>query len=429
MNKRQTVRKTRTVRPVIRYSTNFHNVITSVMRHRPGWVNGREEDEKKVDFFWAETMWMHEQFDNIYFSEHVKVNHFPRFYELTRKNLLAKNLKRFQKMMVNRNKNEPEDQRIDIDAEMDFFPVTYELPDQWHMFVEEFKKKNGVVNVNQKSKRNDKSIWIMKPICKSQGKGIFLFRDLKEISDWKKGGKEKKNPEEVEVYIVQRYIERPLLVGGKKFDMRIYVLVTSYVPLRAYVYREGFVRFSNTRFTTERIEDSYVHLTNVAIQKKAPDYNPDRGAKWPLTSLRRYLNQSRGSEATEAAFKRVNDVFWYSLQAVQDKIINDKHCFELYGYDVLFDVDLRCWLIEVNASPSLSASSYEDKQLKKRMLSDTLNVVDMEQKLQGNETRVGGFDLLTSTSECYLGCDNSDRQSQLNRIYREAASKLGKEEE
>ena len=99
MNKRQTVRKTRTVRPVIRYSTNFHNVITSVMRHRPGWVNGREEDEKKIDFFWAETMWMHEQFDNIYFSEHVKVNHFPRFYELTRKNLLAKNLKRFQKMM------------------------------------------------------------------------------------------------------------------------------------------------------------------------------------------------------------------------------------------------------------------------------------------------------------------------------------------
>ena len=65
---------------------------------------------------------------------------------------------------------------------------------------------------------------ILQPICKSQGKGIFLFRDLKEISDWKKGGKEKKNPDEVEVYIVQRYIERPLLVGGKKFDMRIYVL-------------------------------------------------------------------------------------------------------------------------------------------------------------------------------------------------------------
>ena len=108
-----------------------------------------------------------------------------------------------------------------------------------------------------------------------------------------------------------------------------------------------------------------------------------------------HLHLKRGQEETEGAFKRVNDVFWYSLQAVQDKIINDKHCFELYGYDILFDVDLRCWLIEVNASPSLSASSHEDKLLKKRMLSDTLNVVDMEQRLFGNETRIGGYDLLT----------------------------------
>ena len=49
MNKRQISSKKRQVqRPVIKYTTNFHNVISSVMRHRPGWVNGREEDEKKV---------------------------------------------------------------------------------------------------------------------------------------------------------------------------------------------------------------------------------------------------------------------------------------------------------------------------------------------------------------------------------------------
>lgn len=410
-------------RPAIKYHSQFHNVIGSVMRDRSGWIKTTDGDDKKVDFFWVETLFMHEQFDNIYFAEHVKVNHFPRFYELTRKNLLAKNLKRFQKMMVNRTKHESNDCREAIENEMDFFPVTFELPDQWHMFVEEFKRKNGG---NEKKK---KSIWIMKPICKSQGKGIFLFKDLKDISDWKKGGKQKKETDEVEVYIVQRYIERPLLIGGKKFDMRMYVLVTSYVPLKAYVYREGFVRFSNTRFSTDRIEDSYVHLTNVAIQKKAPDYNPDRGAKWPLTSLRRYLCQTRGEDATEIAFKRVNDVFWYSLQAVQDKIINDKHCFELYGYDIMFDVDLKTWLIEVNASPSLSASSYNDKLLKKRMLTDTLNVIDLEQRLLGTETRVGGFDLLTSSSTCFLGCENTDREAQLNRIYREAASKLQKEEE
>lgn len=172
------------------------------------------------------------------------------------------------------------------------------------------------------------------------------------------------------------------------------MLVTSYVPLRAWVYREGFARFSGTRYSTDHIEDTFVHLTNTAIQKTAPDYNPDRGAKWPLVKLRRYLMSSRGAEETNAAFKRINEVFWYSLQAVQDKIINDKHCFELYGYDILFDEALRVWLIEVNASPSFSCSSDDDKVMKTCVLDDTFNVIDMERKLRGDERRIGGFDFL-----------------------------------
>ncbi len=61
-------------------------------------------------------------------------------------------------------------------------------------------------------------------------------------------------------------------------SMTRYVLVTSFRPLRAYIHREGFGRFCTVKYeTTVDPENMYVHLTNVSLQKKGPEYNSVHG--------------------------------------------------------------------------------------------------------------------------------------------------------
>ena len=66
-----------------------------------------------------------------------------------------------------------------------------------------------------------------------------------------------------------------------------------------------------------------------------------------------FLVSKHGAAATDKLFKDMEDIVIRSLFSVQRAMINDKHCFELYGYDMLFDENLKPWLIEVNASPSV----------------------------------------------------------------------------
>ena len=53
------------------------------------------------------------------------------------------------------------------------------------------------------------------------------------------------------------------------------------------------------------------------------------------------------------------------------------HSFELYGFDVLLDSKLNPWLIEVNGSPSMTANTMTDQQMKMGILDDTLSIVDL----------------------------------------------------
>eukprot|EP00921_Rhytidocystis_pertsovi_P015887 GHVQ01025153.1.p1 GENE.GHVQ01025153.1~~GHVQ01025153.1.p1 ORF type:complete len:416 (-),score=30.71 GHVQ01025153.1:429-1676(-) len=370
--------------PIIRFRCAFRNTVYDAMKAR-GWKE--TDSESDWDFYWCDKEWIHDEFDHIHLLPHQKVNHFRNHYELTRKDLLIKNLKRSRRALEREGKTE-EAQAFAI------YPVTFVLPLEYSMFVEEFKKSHN-------------STWIMKPVGKSQGRGIFLFDKLSQISDWKndsrwKQDKDQSSQQPPEAYVVQKYIESPLLVGGKKFDLRLYALVTSYSPLTIYVYRDGFARFSHTHFTMDdaQITNMCMHLTNVAVQKNSDKYDESSGGKWPLRNLKLHLISRYGHDKVNKLMIGIHNTILKSLIAVQKVMINDKHCFELYGYDVIIDTEMRPWLLEVNASPSLSANTRTDYEMKIGLLDDVLSVVDMEKFLTGTETQIGGFDLIYKSGPC-----------------------------
>jgi hypothetical protein len=89
-----------------------------------------------------------------------------------------------------------------------------------------------------------------------------------------------------------------------------------------------------------------------------------------IHSLRTFLASMHGTEATNVSFGKIQHIITQSLKSVQNVLINDKHCVELYGYDIMIDQDLKPWLIEVNASPALSSDNERDYELKFNLIED-----------------------------------------------------------
>ena len=80
-------------------------------------------------------------------------------------------------------------------------------------------------------------------------------------------------------------------MGSKKFDLRIYVLVTSYRPLKVWLSSKGFARFCTEKYSHDMrdMDNMMMHLTNVAIQKDGEEYNSEHGSKWSIDNLKFYL--------------------------------------------------------------------------------------------------------------------------------------------
>ena len=128
---------------------------------------------------------------------------------LARKNNLARNLTRMQKAFK---------------EDFQFFPKTWVLPSDSNDFKNQFNKKKA-------------KTFIIKPVNMCQGRGIYLTRRFEDI-DLKSGDQ----------FVAQRYMHKPYLIDGFKFDLRIYVLINGISPLRVYVFKDGLARFATVKY-------------------------------------------------------------------------------------------------------------------------------------------------------------------------------------
>lgn len=116
------------------------------------------------------------------------------------------------------------------------------------------------------------SWWIVKPgELSNRGKDIKYCNTLQQIKEQIK--KRKVNPNgSLRTYLVQSYIDKPLLYQGRKFDLRHYFMMTSTEgAIRGYFYQDGYVRTTSAPYSLNQSQPG-VHLTNDAVQKFLPTY-------------------------------------------------------------------------------------------------------------------------------------------------------------
>jgi len=191
--------------------------------------------------------------------------------------------------------------------------------------------------------------------------------------------------------IVQRYLTKPYLINGHKFDLRIYVYVTSFDPLRVYIFEDGLVRFATSKYSSasKSLCNRYMHLTNYSINKNNTSVytsNNDnledstKSFKWSLKDLWKHL-QGEGINS-EKLWESIKDVAVKSILCgeanintlIKQNISNRLSCHELFGLDIILDNKMKPWLLEVNISPSLHSNSDLDRKIKGQLVKDILNM-------------------------------------------------------
>lgn len=293
---------------------------------------------------------------------HQKINHFPCSHHLGRKDSLNKNLY----LLAQKHPKS-----------FDFLPMTFILPKEEPLLLADL------------ACRQSSGYYIFKPKASSQGRGIFITDDVKGWLETRRGDTDKK-------YVVSRYITDPLLVLGRKFDLRIYVLISSVNPLRVWLFKEGIARFCTQKYRLEDFSNVYGQLTNYSINKgmeeeEIREGGSGIGTKCLVSDLMKYIDKANYN----LIWSRIEDIVVKTIISAEAPLFKASMsytkyrdtCFEILGFDILLDSYYNPWLIEVNTAPSFGTDSPLDYNLKSQVLTEAFNIVGLGRDTEAHKTK------------------------------------------
>ncbi|XP_037354036.1 tubulin polyglutamylase TTLL7 isoform X2 [Talpa occidentalis] len=320
-----------------------------------GFMKAPDEDETS-NLIWCDSAVQQEKISEL--QNYQRINHFPGMGEICRKDFLARNM---TKMIKSR------------PLDYTFVPRTWIFPAEYTQFqnyVKELKKK-----------RKQKT-FIVKPANGAMGHGISLIRNGDKLPSQ-------------DHLIVQEYIEKPFLMEGYKFDLRIYILVTSCDPLKIFLYHDGLVRMGTEKYippNESNLTQLYMHLTNYSVNKHNEHFERDetenKGSKRSIKWFTEFLQANEHDVAK----------FWSDISelVVKTLIVAEPHvlhayrmcrpgqppgsesvCFEVLGFDILLDRKLKPWLLEINRAPSFGTDQKIDYDVKRGVLLNALKLLNI----------------------------------------------------
>lgn len=319
------------------------------------FIKARDEDET-ANLIWNDSAVQHDKIAEL--RNYQRINHFPGMGEICRKDCLARNMSKMIKCQP---------------QEYSFIPKTWIFPAEYTQF------QNYVKELRRKRKQKT---FIVKPANGAMGHGISLIRNCEKL------------PAQ-EHFIVQEYLDKPFLMEGYKFDLRIYILVTSCDPLRIFLYNDGLVRMGTEKYhapSEANLSQLYMHLTNYSVNKHNENFERDETVD----------KGSKRSISWFTEFLRINDYdvakFWGDISelVVKTLIVAEPHvlhayrmcrpgqppgsdsvCFEVLGFDIILDRKLKPWLLEINRAPSFGTDQKIDYDVKKGVLLNALKLLNI----------------------------------------------------